>query len=142
MSWLQRDIRLRARARGCHLVTQEILAALPEIRRCRVGLLHLFLQHTSASLAINENADPDVRGDMERHLNVLAPERAPHYAHTTEGPDDMPAHIKSALVGVELTVPVRDGSLALGTWQGLWLLEHRDHAGGRTLVATLHGEST
>lgn len=141
MSWLQRDIRLRARARGCHLVTQEILGALPEIHRCRVGLLHLFLQHTSASLAINENADPDVRGDMERHLDVLAPERAPHYTHTTEGPDDMPAHIKSALVGVELTVPVRDGTLALGTWQGLWLLEHRDHAGSRTLVATLHGES-
>lgn len=140
MSWLQREITLRARPRGCHLVTRDVEDALPELARCRVGLLHLFLQHTSASLALNENADADVRADMERHLNVIAPERAPHYAHTTEGPDDMPAHIKSALVGVELTIPVRQGRLALGTWQGLWLLEHRDHGGARHLVATLQGD--
>lgn len=140
MTWHQHDITLRARTRGCHLVTREVVDALPALRRCRLGLLHLFLQHTSASLAINENADPDVRADLERHLNVLAPEHAPHYEHVTEGPDDMPAHIKSALVGVELTIPVRDGRLALGTWQGIWLLEHRDQGGPRRLVATLHGE--
>lgn len=140
MSWVQRDLTLRPRPRGCHLITREVLAALPELRHCRTGLLHVFLQHTSASLAINENADPDVRGDLDRHLDVLAPADAPHYAHVLEGPDDMPAHIKSALVGVELTVPVRDGVLALGTWQGLWLLEHRDQAGARTLVLTLHGD--
>lgn len=140
MSWLQRELTLRARRRGCHLVTRDIEDALPELRRCRVGLLHVFLQHTSASLALNENADPDVRADMERHLSVLVPENAPHFTHVTEGPDDMPAHIKSALVGSELTVPVRDGRLALGTWQGLWLLEHRDHGGARRLVLTLQGE--
>ena len=140
MAWLQRDLNLAPRPRGCHLVTRDIVAALPELARCRVGLLHVFLQHTSASLAINENADPDVRVDLERHLGVLAPEHAPHYSHLTEGPDDMPAHIKSALVGVELTVPVRDGRLALGTWQGLWLLEHRDQGGARRLVLTLQGD--
>lgn len=140
MSWLQKIVTLRARGRGCHLVTDELIAALPDLAHYRVGLAHFFLQHTSASLAINENADPDVRGDMERHLSVIAPENAPHYAHTLEGGDDMPAHIKSALVGVELTVPVRDGQLLLGTWQGIWLLEHRDHGGSRRLVVTLQGE--
>ena len=113
---------------------------MPELADYRVGLLHLFLQHTSASLAINENADPDVRGDLERHFNVMVPENAPHYAHTLEGPDDMPAHIKTVLIGESLTVPVRDGALALGTWQGLYLCEHRDHAGSRRMVATLQGE--
>lgn len=142
MTWLQRDLALAARPRGCHLVTRDILAALPELAQCRTGLLHLFLQHTSASLAINENADPDVRADLERHLSVIAPENAPHYQHVTEGPDDMPAHIKSALVGIELTLPVRDGRLALGTWQGIWLLEHRDHGGARRLVLTLQGDFT
>jgi secondary thiamine-phosphate synthase enzyme len=104
-----------------------------------VGLLHLFIQHTSASLAINENADPDVRGDLERHFNVMVPENAPHYEHTMEGPDDMPAHIKSVLVGPSLTIPVNEGHLALGTWQGIYLCEHRDRAGGRRVVATLQG---
>ena len=104
-----------------------------------MGLLHLFIQHTSASLAINENADPDVRGDVERHLNVMVPENAPHYEHTLEGSDDMPAHIKSILVGPSLTIPVSDGHLALGTWQGIYLCEHRNRGGGRRIVATLQG---
>ena len=112
---------------------------MPELGDLRVGLLHLFIQHTSASLAINENADPDVRGDVERHLNVMVPENAPHYEHTTEGSDDMPAHIKSILVGPSLTIPVSDGHLALGTWQGIYLCEHRNRGGGRRIVATLQG---
>jgi len=139
MNWLQREILLRARPRGCHLVTREIEQALPELARYRVGLLHLFLQHTSASLALNENADGDVRRDMDSHLNVLVPEDSPHFLHTSEGPDDMPAHIKSALVGVSLSIPLRDGRMALGTWQGIWLLEHRHQGGARRLVATLQG---
>lgn len=138
--WHQRDIRLRPRSRGFHLITDEVLAALPELSACRVGLLQLFLQHTSASLAVNENADPDVRGDLERHFRVLAPERAPHYRHVLEGDDDMPAHIKSVLIGASLSLPVRGGDLALGTWQGIYLCEHRERAGSRVLVATLHGD--
>ncbi|MGB1221403.1 MAG: secondary thiamine-phosphate synthase enzyme YjbQ, partial [Alcanivoracaceae bacterium] len=112
MNWQQEIITLRPRPRGCHLVTDEVLAALPGIAQLRVGLLHLFIQHTSASLTINENADPDVRGDLERHLNVMVPENAAHYRHTLEGPDDMPAHIKAVLVGPSLTMPVKDGRLA------------------------------
>ncbi|MBL7250861.1 secondary thiamine-phosphate synthase enzyme YjbQ [Alloalcanivorax sp. C16-2] len=138
--WQQRILRLAPRSRGFHLVTGEVLEEMPEIAELRVGLLHLFIQHTSASLAINENADPDVRGDLERHFNVMVPERAPHYEHTLEGPDDMPAHIKTVLIGESLTVPIRDGAPALGTWQGIYLCEHRDHAGGRRVVATLQGE--
>jgi secondary thiamine-phosphate synthase enzyme len=125
--------------RGFHLVTNEVLAQAPDLRNCEVGLLQLFIQHTSASLAINENADPDVRGDLERHFNVMVPERAPHYVHTQEGPDDMPAHIKGVLIGPSLTIPVANGHLALGTWQGIYLCEHREHAGGRRIVATLQG---
>jgi secondary thiamine-phosphate synthase enzyme len=138
--WQQQKIRLRARRRGVHLVTDEIVTALPMLSQYRVGLLHLFIQHTSASLAINENADPDVRGDLERHLNVMVPECAPYYAHTLEGDDDMPAHIKSVLIGPSLLIPLTAGRLALGTWQGVYLCEHRDHGGERTLVATLQGE--
>ena len=139
MIWDQTFIELKPQPRGFHLVTNEILAQAPALQNCQVGLLHLFLQHTSASLAINENADPDVRGDLERHFNVIVPENAPHYEHTMEGPDDMPAHIKSVLVGPSLTIPVNDGHLALGTWQGIYLCEHRDRAGGRRVVATLQG---
>ena len=139
MNWEQEIITLAPRSRGCHLITREVLEALPNLGRFRVGLLHLFIQHTSASLAINENADPDVRGDLERHLNVMVPENAPHYRHTLEGPDDMPAQIKSVLVGPSVTVPVSAGRLALGTWQGIYLCEHRDAAGSRRLVATLQG---
>lgn len=138
--WHQCNIRLRPRGRGFHLITDEVLRALPELSSCRVGLLHLFLQHTSAALAINENADPEVRGDLERHFRVLAPERAPHYRHVLEGDDDMPAHIKSVLIGTSLSLPVRDGALALGTWQGVYLCEHRERAGYRVLFATLHGD--
>jgi secondary thiamine-phosphate synthase enzyme len=138
--WQQQRIRLRPRRRGFHLVTDEILAALPMLPQYRVGLLHLFIQHTSASLAINENADPDVRADLERHFNLMVPERAPHYAHTLEGDDDMPAHIKSVLIGPSLLIPVSGGRLALGSWQGIYLCEHRDQGGERTLVATLQGE--
>ena len=141
--WLQKDIQLKARNRGFHIITSEIQRALNDLQtetRLEVGLCHIFIHHTSASLSINENADPDVRGDLERHFSVLAPENAPHYEHTLEGPDDMPAHIKTVLIGESLTVPVRDGALALGTWQGLYLCEHRDHAGSRRMVATLQGE--
>lgn len=137
--WQQRILTLAPRPRGFHLISREVLGELPELRELSVGLLHLFIQHTSASLAINENADPDVRGDVERHLNVMVPENAPHYEHTTEGPDDMPAHIKSILVGPSLTIPVSDGHLALGTWQGIYLCEHRNRGGGRRIVATLQG---
>ena len=141
MIWDQTFIELKPQPRGFHLVTNEILAQAPPLQNCEVGLLHLFIQHTSASLAINENADPDVRGDLERHFNVMVPENAPYYEHTTEGPDDMPAHIKSILVGPSLTIPVKDGRLALGTWQGVYLCEHRNSAGSRRVVATLHGKS-
>ena len=139
MIWEQSTIELKPASRGFHLVTREVLAQVPNLGDCQVGILHLFIQHTSASLAVNENADPDVRGDMERHFNVMVPENAPHYEHTTEGPDDMPAHIKSVLIGPSLTLPVRDGRLALGIWQGIYLCEHRDSAGGRRVVATLQG---
>jgi secondary thiamine-phosphate synthase enzyme len=139
MIWEQSTIELAPQKRGFHLITREVLAQAPNLASCQVGLLHLFIQHTSASLAINENADPDVRGDLERHLNVMVPENAPYYEHTMEGSDDMPAHIKSILIGPSLTLPVRDGLLALGTWQGIYLCEHRNHGGGRKLVATLQG---
>ncbi|OZB03447.1 MAG: hypothetical protein B7X58_15565 [Marinobacter sp. 34-60-7] len=121
MIWHQTTIELTPLPRGFHLVTNEVLAQAPDLTNCEVGLLHLFIQHTSASLAVNENADPDVRSDLERHFNVLAPENAPHYQHTMEGPDDMPAHIKSLLIGPSLTLPVSHGHLALGTWQGIYL---------------------
>jgi secondary thiamine-phosphate synthase enzyme len=139
MAWLRRDIRLAPRRRGFHLVTAEIEAALPELRGLRVGLLHVFIQHTSASLTINENADPDVPRDLEMAFHEIAREDFP-YAHTMEGPDDMPAHVKAALLGSSVSVPVGDGRLCLGTWQGIYLCEHRDRAGGRRLVLTLHGE--
>tara|TARA_R100000322_G_scaffold127154_1_gene83583 strand:- start:87 stop:512 length:426 start_codon:yes stop_codon:yes gene_type:complete len=139
MIFSQSTIELAPLPRGFHLVTNEIIAQAPDLQNCQTGLLHLFLQHTSASLTINENADPDVRGDLERHFNVMVPENAPHYEHTMEGPDDMPAHIKTALIGPALSIPVSDGRLALGTWQGLYLCEHRDNASSRRIVATLMG---
>lgn len=139
MPWNQKQIRLSARPRGCHLITREIVAALTELPRFKVGLLHVFIQHTSASLTINENADSDVRHDLENALNTLAPEDFP-YVHTLEGPDDMPAHVKAALLGSSVSVPVSDGRLLLGTWQGIYLCEHRDRATSRSLVLTLWGE--
>jgi secondary thiamine-phosphate synthase enzyme len=138
--WVQREISLDARPRGFHLVTGEVLEALPECSELEVGLLHLLIAHTSASLALNENASPDVRRDFESWANQAVPERAPYWTHTVEGPDDMPAHIKAALFGPTLSVPVSQGRLALGTWQGIYLCEHRDRAAGRTVVATLWGE--
>jgi len=139
--WLQRTIILRPRPRGFHLVTDEIVRQAPEIQQVRVGLMHLFLQHTSASLALGENADSTVRSDLEAHFSQhLAPPDMPYYRHTYEGPDDMPAHIKSVLIGSSLTIPVTDGRLNLGMWQGIYLGEHRDRASGRRLVITLHGE--
>jgi secondary thiamine-phosphate synthase enzyme len=140
MSWHQRTVELAARPRGFHLVTLDILAALPELGGVHVGLLHLFLQHTSASLSINENADPDVPADLEASLATIAPEDFP-YRHTCEGPDDMPAHVKTSLIGCELTIPIRDGKPCLGTWQGIYLCEHRQHGGRRRVVATIWGDS-
>lgn len=137
--WQQKIIRLKPQARGFHLISDEVLKALPEIASIKIGLAHFFLQHTSASLSINENADSSVRRDMEAHFNQLAPENAPYYEHTYEGPDDMPAHIKSGLLGAELTVPIGEGRLLLGSWQGIYLGEHRNHAGSRSLVVTLSG---
>lgn len=139
MVWDQFTFQLNAKPRGYHLITREILTHIPSLGSVEVGLLHLFLQHTSASLTINENADPTVRLDLENHLDLLVPENAPHYQHVYEGPDDMPAHIKAVITGTELTIPVSDGRLALGTWQGVYLCEHRNHASGRRMVATLQG---
>ena len=138
--WLQKSIKLRAKPRGFHLISDEILEALPELSTFNVGIMHLFLQHTSASLSINENADSSVRSDMESHFNQLAPEDAPYFEHTYEGSDDMPAHIKSALLGCEVSLPVAQGRLQLGTWQGIYLGEHRNSASARTVIATLQGE--
>ena len=138
--WLQREIVLDPRPRGFHLVTREVAAALPELGELRAGLLHLFIRHTSASLTLNENASPDVRRDFESWFDRAVPERAPYWTHTDEGPDDMPAHVKASLLGPALSLPVSGGRLALGTWQGIYLCEHRDRGGARRLLATLHGE--
>jgi len=138
--WLQREITLRPRPRGFHLVTDEVESALPELREVQVGLAHLFIRHTSASLTLNENASPDVRRDFESWFNAVVPENAPFWTHTIEGPDDMPAHIKASVLGPALTVPVSRGRFALGTWQGVYLCEHRDHGGARSLVVTVFGE--
>ena len=140
--WLQKRIKLTPRARGFHLITDEIMGQLPEIGSVEFGLAHLLLQHTSASISINENADSLVRGDMESHFNELVPENAPYYKHTYEGADDMPAHIKSSLLGCELNIPIRKGRLLLGNWQGLYLGEHREHGGSRRLVVTIQGVSS
>ncbi|HYO26430.1 MAG TPA: secondary thiamine-phosphate synthase enzyme YjbQ [Lacipirellulaceae bacterium] len=141
MPWTQSLIELAPRPRGFHIVTEEIESQLAAaLRGTRIGLLHLFLQHTSASLSINENADADVPLDLESAFSAIAPESFP-YRHTCEGPDDMPAHVKSALLGCSLTVPIREGRLCLGTWQGLYLCEHRNRGGRRRIVATLWGES-
>src|SRR5690348_16365020 len=138
--WLQRKIRLEARPRGFHLVTREVVAALPELAGLRVGLLHLHILHTSASLTLIENASPDVRRDFASWFDRAVPEGAPYWEHTLEGPDDMPAHIKASLLGPSLTLPIAQGRLALGTWQGIYLCEHREHGGARRLVATAFGE--
>jgi secondary thiamine-phosphate synthase enzyme len=139
MIWRQYSIALPPMRRGFHLITPAILEAALDLPRVKVGLMHVFIQHTSASLTINENADPDVPADLESSFSSLAPEDFP-YEHIVEGPDDMPAHVKSSLLGSSVSVPIRDGRLALGTWQGIYLCEHRNRAGSRKLVVTLHGD--
>ncbi|WP_010180972.1 secondary thiamine-phosphate synthase enzyme YjbQ [Aquimarina agarilytica] len=139
MHFFQKEIRLKAYRRGFHLITSEIEQAIPELSRIKIGQLQVFIQHTSASLTINENADPTVRTDFESHMNVMVPENAPYYIHTYEGPDDMPAHIKSSLMGASVQIPVTNGRLNLGIWQGVYLCEHRDYGGERKLVLTLFG---
>lgn len=139
--WLQREIQLAARPRGFHLVTGEVVAALPELATLRVGLLHVHILHTSASLTLNENASADVRRDFASWFDRAVPERAPFWTHTLEGDDDMPAHVKAALLGSSLTLPIAEGQLALGTWQGIYLCEHRDAGGSRRLVATAWGDA-
>jgi secondary thiamine-phosphate synthase enzyme len=139
--WHQALVRLQPRPRGFHLVTDEVVRAVPDLHELRVGMAHLFLRHTSASLTLNENASPDVRRDFRSWFDDAVPEDAPYWTHTLEGPDDMPSHIKSSLTGADLLLPVRDGRLAVGTWQGVYLCEHRDHGGARELLVTLWGES-
>ncbi|CAM3627625.1 hypothetical protein VA7868_02518 [Vibrio aerogenes CECT 7868] len=138
--WSQVTIRIPAKRRGFHLITAEIVQQLPQLSSVSVGMVNLFIQHTSASLTINENADPTVRTDMEAHFDRFVPENAPYYQHTYEGDDDMPAHIKSSVLGCSLMIPVTNGRLALGTWQGIYLGEHRNHGGQRTVIATIQGE--
>lgn len=135
----QKEIKLSSYKRGFHLITTEVIAALPELKTINCGLLHVFIKHTSASLTINENADPTVRVDFESHFNKFVPENAPYYQHDYEGSDDMPAHLKSSILGCSVTIPVTGGKLNLGIWQGIYLCEHRNHGGNRSLVLTLQG---
>jgi secondary thiamine-phosphate synthase enzyme len=138
--WIQEQISLRPRPRGFHLITDEVTDGVPELERIAVGMAHVFVRHTSASLTLNENASPDVRRDFAAWFDRAVPDGADYFVHTLEGPDDMPAHIKSSLTGSSLTLPVRDGRFALGTWQGIYLCEHRDNAGKRELIVTAFGE--
>ena len=139
MQWIQKKIDLSPRPRGFHLVTDEITNQVSELAEFKVGIAHVFICHTSASLTINENAAPDVRGDFERHMNVLVPEDQPYFRHDEEGPDDMPAHIKASMMGSSVSIPITDGRLNLGSWQGIYLCEHRDRGGTRRLVVTING---
>lgn len=138
--WLQKEIRLHPRPRGFHLITDEILSAVPEVLSIHIGLMHLLLKHTSAALTLNENADPSVRLDLENYFNRTVPENASYYLHRDEGPDDLPAHIKSSLLGASLMLPISKGRLNLGVWQGIYLCEHRNQGGHRSLVITVQGE--
>ncbi len=138
--WLQREIQLAPKSRGFHLITPEILAQLPELARVELGLMHVFILHTSASLTINENADPTVRADFESYFSRAVPENEPYYRHNDEGPDDLPAHLKSSILGSSLSLPLAQGRLRVGTWQGIYLCEHRNRGGSRRLVVTLHGQ--
>ena len=140
MEFFQKEIRLSPKSRGFHLVTREILGQIPEISEFSAGLANIFICHTSASLTLNENADPDVRVDFESHFNEFVPENAPYYVHTIEGPDDMPAHIKASILGSSVTVPVTNGRINVGTWQGVYLCEHRNNGGPRKLIVTVYGE--
>ncbi len=138
--WYQKEIILPVFPRGFHIIMDNILEEIPEIRDISSGLLHLFIKHTSASLTINEDADPTVRADFETHFNIMVPENAPYYRHTIEGSDDMPAHLKSAILGASLSIPISKGKLNLGVWQGIYLCEHRNHGGKRKIVLTINGE--
>jgi len=138
--WFQNEVSLRARERGFHLVTEEIVSLVPEISSVKIGILNILLKHTSASITLNENADPSVRDDFDSFFNRLVPENQPYYTHIYEGSDDLPAHIKSSLLGNSLSIPITDGRLNLGTWQGVYLCEHRNNGGKRTLVVTINGE--
>lgn len=138
--WIQKTISLSPHPRGFHLITNEIVESVPEMSQIKTGLLHLFIKHTSASLTINEDSESTVRTDFESHFNHLVPENQPYYKHTFEGPDDMPAHLKASLLGSSVSIPITKGKLALGTWQGIYLCEHRNHGGNRILVATIQGK--
>ena len=140
MKFYQTEIRLHAKPRGFHLITDRVIESIPEVSKIETGFLQVFIKHTSASLTINENADPTVRADFESHFNEMVPEDAPYYIHTYEGPDDMPAHIKAALLGTSVQIPITKGKLNLGIWQGIYLCEHRDRASGRQLVLTVFGK--
>jgi secondary thiamine-phosphate synthase enzyme len=142
MTWYQKEITLKPRRRGFHLVTDEIVNQLPELNKIQIGLMHLLIKHTSASITLNENCDPDVRSDMEKYFNRAVKENEPWYDHNSEGSDDMPAHIKSTLIGNSLTIPITNGKMNLGTWQGIYLCEHRNHAGSRKIVVTIFGDNT
>ena len=138
--WIQKKISLNPRQRGFHLITDEVLKHLPEVQEIEVGTMQVFIKHTSASLTINEDADPTVRDDFESHFNQMVPENAPYYQHTFEGPDDMPAHLKSSILGSSVNIPITNGKLNLGTWQGIYLCEHRNRGGSRKLVVTIQGK--
>ncbi|MGB5529702.1 MAG: secondary thiamine-phosphate synthase enzyme YjbQ [Ignavibacteriaceae bacterium] len=142
MSWYQKEITLKPRTRGFHLVTDEILDHLPEIRKIKIGIVYLLIKHTSASITLNENYDPDVRSDMNKYFNKAVKENEPYYDHNSEGADDMPAHIKATIIGNSLTIPITNGKLNLGTWQGIYLCEHRNHGGSRKIVVTIFGEES
>ncbi len=141
MPWFQTEITLSAKPRGFHLVTREIISQLPEIADIETGILHVFICHTSASLTLNENASPDVLRDFESHFNNYVPENAPYYTHTIEGPDDMPAHIKASMMGSSLSLPITNGALNIGIWQGIYLCEHRNNGGARNLIITIFGQN-
>lgn len=141
MTFYQREILLKPYPRGFHLITPEVVNQLPELRQIKAGVLQVFIKHTSASLTVNENADPTVRVDFESHFNKMVPENAPYYRHTFEGSDDMPAHIKASLLGASVQIPITNGRLNLGTWQGIYLCEHRNHGGGRQLVVSAWGSA-
>ena len=140
MTWIQKEIQLSAKSRGFHLITNEIIKQLPELQKISIGIINIFIKHTSASLTINENADPTVRMDFESYFNRAVVENEPYYQHTLEGSDDLPAHIKSSLLGSSLNIPISDGRLNMGTWQGIYLCEHRNHGGSRRLVLTISGQ--
>ncbi len=142
MQFFQKTIQLPRYGRGFHLITEVVESEFPELRQIKVGLLHVFIQHTSASLTINEDADPTVRQDFESHFNRMVPENAPYYRHNDEGPDDMPAHLKASVLGSSVTIPITGGRLNMGTWQGIYLCEHRNHVSGRRLVLTAYGNQS